>query len=107
MKNLQEIFAAERLIKNLMWLERRNPLLSPKELLKAACQYSDKFKEQLTQCGDTFQNEVMPMKTLHIMLRYLVQKELDTIAETKTAPKLKTEKTEDNKMARAFTNLAR
>lgn len=104
---MQEIFAAERLIKNLMWLERRNPLLTPKELLKAGCQYSERIQEQVTQAGEGFMNEVLPMKNLETMLRYLVHCELDVISATKAAPKMEYCGRGDNKMARTFTTLGR
>lgn len=107
MKNLQEIFAAERLIKNLMWLERRNPLLTPRELLEAGCKFSDRIREQLTQSGEEFLNEVLPMKTLEMMLRYLVHCELDVISKVNAAPKMEYVSRGDNKMARTFTTLGR
>lgn len=107
MKNLNEIFAAERLIKNLMWLERRNPLLTPKELLKAGCQFSERIQEQVTQAGDDFMNEVLPMKNLEAMLRYLVHCELDVISAAKAAPKMKVCSGRENTMGRAFTMLGR
>lgn len=106
MKNLNEIFAAERLIKNLMWLERRNPLLSPKELLEAGCRYSERIQEQANAAGDEFRNEVLPMKTLEMMLRYLVHCELDVISKTKAAPKVLPRGREAHPRARAFTALA-
>lgn len=106
MKNLNEIFAAERLIKNLMWLGRRNPLLSPRELLEAGCQYSERIREQLALSGDDFLNEVLPMKTLEMMLRYLVHCELDVISKTNAAPKVVPRGREAHPRARAFTALA-
>lgn len=107
MKNLNEIFAAERLIKNLMWLGRRNPLLSPRELLEAGCQYSERIRDQLTQSGDEFRNEVLPMKTLEMMLRYLVHCELDVISKTNAAPKMEYCRRGENKLARTLTTLGR
>lgn len=107
MKNLQEIFAAERLVKNLMWLERRNPLLSPRELLESGCKFSDRIREQLTQSGEEFLNEVLPMKTLEMMLRYLVHCELDVISSTMSAPKMEYCGRGESKMARTFTTLGR
>lgn len=107
MKNLNEIFAAERLIKNLMWLERRNPLLTPRELLSAGCKFSDRIREQLTQSGEEFHNEVLPMKSLEMMLRYLVHCEVDVISKTMAAPKMEYCGRGENKLARTFTTLGR
>jgi len=58
MKELRTIQVAEQLVKNLMWLERSNPLLTTEELLEFGCTYSDRLRAQYDQVRDYWHNEL-------------------------------------------------
>lgn len=86
MKDLKTIQVAQQLTKNLMWLERSNPLLTIPELLKYGTSISERIMNQYLQVKELWQNELQNMKTLEMILRYLQHCELDTICSTQKAP---------------------
>lgn len=107
MKDLRTIQVAEQLTKNLMWLERSNPLLTIPELLEFGCTMSERIMGQYTQIRDFWANEIGRMRTLEMMMRYLIRCELDTISATKAAPRALTRGREAHPSERALTTLGR
>lgn len=88
MKDLKTIQVAQQLTKNLMWLERSNPLLSIEELKEEGIRMSGRIAEQYGKVKDLWDAELGKMKSLEIILRYLVGVEMDTICATMKAPKV-------------------
>lgn len=83
---MRTIQVAQQLIKNLMWLERSNPLLTITELMAYGCRISERVSKQLDQIRDFWDSELSKMKNLEMMMRYLINSEIDTISTTMRAP---------------------
>lgn len=107
MKDLRTIQVAQQLTKNLMWLERSNPLLPISELLAFGCQHYDRIRAQYLQIEDFWTNDCGKMMTLEMMMRYLLRCELDTISTAMAAPTIQAKAREEGKRERALTTLSR
>lgn len=107
MKDLRTIQVAQQLTKNLMWLERSNPLLPISELLEFGCSHYDRIRAQYLQVENFWTNDCGKMKTLEMMMRYLLRCELDTISTAMAAPTIQAKAREEGKRERALTTLSR
>lgn len=107
MKDLRTIQVAQQLTKNLMWLERSNPLLPISELLAFGCQHYGRIREQYLQIEDFWMNDFGRMKTLEMMMRYLLRCELDTISAAMAAPTIQAKAREEGSRERALSTLGR
>lgn len=96
MNKHEQLRVAEQLVKNLMWLEVGNPLLTSEELLTFGIKYSCRMAQQYNQIKDIWTNEIGKMKSLTAMLRYIQDAQLSIICSLYAPPYIETEPNEQS-----------
>lgn len=96
MNNLELLKVAEQLVKNLMWLEVGNPLLTSEELLTFGIKYSCRMAQQYNDIKDIWTNEIGKMKSLTAMLRYIQDAQLSIICSLYAPPYIETKASEQS-----------
>lgn len=107
MITIEQIKAAESLIKNLMWLEMGNPLANHLELLRFGRKCSARIEQLYQQSGEYYENHVAPFKTLNAAMRYVIDCEIRAACDSVKPMRIPTEDARGTKRIRAMTKLGR
>lgn len=107
MKNQEQVKASESLLKNLMWLERGNALANHYELLEMGLTVSERIREQYKVAGEFYANEVLPFRTLHAAMRYVIEVEINDACEQLQPPRMEKQDEKTSSRERRLQKLSR
>lgn len=107
MKDIEQVKASESLLKNLMWLERGNPLANHYELLETGLSISQRIRELYKMSGEFYANEVLPFKTLSAAMRYVIEREIEYAVGQQQPPRIMADQEQNKSVEKAFTTLSR